>query len=279
MKNQLRQNFLHVCLLALGLTALGILALWPDYRLPSLLLAGFGLAAAGLRSYRKRRPPQGWLELRALGDFICFGLLPGMLMFYAITQNAMLDVPGFWGSGKSWSVALEPRWALRWSPLGLAALAIPIAFGFRQFLEMEGPRKSRFAGISPSGLLLFYTSIFLMYFHHSPYALHSGVSGWEGLSWLGLGWSEDTILGALGHPYALAGASLLGGVALLVDYGRFKRLPSLSSKGRMALRTALLAFSALLFFMFTYKAVPLIVIFYSLFTIIDYGSRKHEIPR
>ncbi len=216
-------------------------------------------------------------ELDSLADMISFGLLPGMLIFSMMANETGLYFPV--PSGSSAGGACPDPWL--WICYG-AALLIPLFSAYRlaKFNVDERPG-GNFYGLATPANAIFWLSLFLIYHYEflDADAVTSGgaaiPSGTASVS--GIDTGMMIFAAHVFHPAGLALLSLLFSI-LLVSNNRLMAFKFKSYAFRPnAAKYIFLLTSVILLLIFFYKALPLILLLYFIFSFVENRIRKHEI--
>lgn len=192
-------------------------------------------------------------ELDSLADVVTFGVLPGLLVFFMMAN---------WGthgavSESGWHTTIYEPWVFY---CFIGALLIPLLSAYRLAkFNVDERQGNVFYGIATPMNAFFWLSIFL-YFNFD------------------LGDSSPEWVIQMFTPVGLAIAAAVMSILLVVDIPLMAmKFKSYGFKENAAKYIFLLS-AVVLLVIFFYKAVPLILILYFIFSFIDNRLNKHEIP-
>jgi CDP-diacylglycerol---serine O-phosphatidyltransferase len=276
-------------LLTLGNLACGLLAIvmlldrsaFSDipYAAIGWLMAGamaFDFADGFVARALKATSPVG-KELDSLSDLVSFGVLPGLMVYTILHQQMLYQHSLENGAFAPWSEHALPLWR---SLLAYTGLLIPLFSAYRLAKFNVDTRQSYgFLGLPTPANALFFLAIFLVY---GIDAQGSGAFNFDAaiLGNGGLGKASFVVTTTLPvfkwlfQPYVLAGLSLLFSILLITELPLLAmKFKDYSWKGNWP-RYALLLISVPLLAILWFRAIPLIIILYFVFSFIDHRLHK-----
>lgn len=279
-------NMLTLGNLACGLVGI-VLLLDPDnvtipYQAIGLLMVGamaFDFADGFVARAMKATSPIG-KELDSLSDLVSFGVLPGLMVYVILKVQVQTPLSDIYigGDGPPPSpdeidAILHPWWS---SALPYIGLLIPLFSAYRLAKFNVDTRQSYgFLGLPTPANALFFLSIFLMFveriqatdlvprrYYSYYHATNLIPFGSDPFNWLH-------------QPFVLIGLTLLFSVLLVTE------IPLLAMKFKDYSfrnnwpRYVLILVSITLLAIFWFRAIPLIIVCYFIFSFIDTRLHKH----
>ncbi|MCB9231764.1 MAG: CDP-alcohol phosphatidyltransferase family protein [Bacteroidia bacterium] len=194
------------------------------------------------------------LQLDSLADMVTFGVLPGVMAFTILNNNtgSPLHLVENAAEAANFVPGIANPWAL-W------AIMIPVLSGYRLGkFNIDTRQGGVFYGLATPANAFFFLSLFLIFAYDSPF--NRGKSLWD---------LTPSLLSWLTHPMVLIPLVTLFSLLLVSEFKLIAfKFKGYGFKANWAKYT-FAATSLILLIIFFYKAVPLIILLYFAFSIVD----------